>query len=45
MANRTFSFSKEDEAMIAKIQKKLAAITGKSTVIAVIRYALIQASK
>lgn len=42
MANRTFTFTKEDEALIAKIQKKLGAIYGKTSVIAAIRYALIQ---
>ena len=45
MANRTFSFTKEDEKLIAALRKRLAAVYGKIPIIAVIRYALIETER
>lgn len=45
MANRTFSFTKEDEKLIATIQKKIEALYGKASVIAVVRYALLYTAR
>jgi hypothetical protein len=45
MANRTFTFTKEDEALIEKLRKRLATVYGKTSVISVIRYALREATK
>ncbi len=44
MANRTFTFTKADEILIAKIQKTLGTVYGKASIISVIRYALIKAA-